>query len=122
MSKYIDNVNKFITERKIKQTYISMKSGIEIRKLSRILSGVQDVNSTDMEKIAGALGQKVSYFLNEHFVVEKPDDNMYQENAFYIGGASEEQKTLARNLIELIESADEVLSVQDDVIAAITEW
>lgn len=122
MSKYIDNVNKFITERKIKQTYISMKSGIEIRKLSRILSGVQDVNSTDMEKIAGALGQNVAYFLNEHFVVEKSDDNMYQENDLYIGGASEEQKNLARNLIELIESADEVLSAQDDVIAAIAEW
>lgn len=122
MSKYIDNVNKFITERKIKQTYVSMKSGIEIRKLSRILSGVQDVNSTDMEKIAGALGQNAAYFLDEHFEVEKPDDNMYQENAFYIGGPSEEQRTLARNLIELIECADEVLSAQDDVIAAITEW
>jgi len=35
MSRYIDNVNKFITVRKIKQTYVSMKSGIEIRKLSR---------------------------------------------------------------------------------------
>lgn len=122
MSKYIDNVNKYISESKIKQTYISMKSGIEIRKLSRILSGVQDVNSTDMEKIAQALGQTVAYFLNEHFVVEKLEEHAYQETAFYIGGPSEEQKVLASNLIELIESADEVISAQDDVIAAITEW
>ena len=122
MSKYIDNVNKFMTERKIKQTYVSMKSGIEIRKLSRILSGVQDVNSTDMEKIAGALGQTAAYFLDKHFAVEKLEDNVYQETDFYIGELGEEQRVLARKLIELIENADEVLSAQDDVIAAVTEW
>lgn len=122
MSRYIDNVNTFITERKIKQTYVSMKSGIEIRKLSRILSGVQDVNSTDMESIASALGHDATYFMDEHFVVEGLEDNVYQETAFYVGGASEAQKVLANNLIELLECADEVLSAQDDVLAAVTEW
>ena len=122
MSRYIDNVNKFITARKIKQNYVSMKSGIEIRKLSRILSGVQDVNSTDMDSIAEALGYTATYFMDKNFVVESLEDNIYQETAFYVGGVSEAQKVLANNLIELLECADEVLSAQDDVIAAVTEW
>lgn len=122
MSRYIDNVNKFITVRKIKQNYVSMKSGIEIRKLSRILSGVQDVNSTDMDSIAEALGHTATYFMDKNFVVESLEDNIYQETAFYVGGVSETQKVLANNLIELLECADEVLSAQDDVIAAVTEW
>lgn len=122
MSRYIDNVNRFIEEKKIKQTYVSMKSGIEIRKLSRILSGVQDVNSTDMESIAFALGHDATYFMAENFVVEGMEENVYQEAAFYVGGASGAQKLLASNLIELLECADEILSAQDDVIAAVTEW
>ena len=122
MSRYIDNVNKFIKERQIKQTFISMKSGIEIRKLSRILGDVQDVNSTDMESIANALGHDASFFMSEAFVVEGLDEHVYQETAFYLGGASEKHKSFASNLIEMLECADEVLSAKDDVIAAVTEW
>ena len=36
MSKFIDNVNKYLVAKKIK-TYISLKSGIETNKLSRII-------------------------------------------------------------------------------------
>ena len=59
MTKYIENVNVYLSQMKIKQTYISLKTGIDGKKLSRILTGVQDINSTDMEKIASALGKKM---------------------------------------------------------------
>ena len=48
MTKYIENVNVYLSQMKIKQTYISLKTGIDGKKLSRILTGVQDINSTDM--------------------------------------------------------------------------
>ena len=62
MSKYIDNVNTYLSQMKIKQTFISLKTGIETSKLSRILTGNQEVTIVDMEKIAKSLGQKVEFF------------------------------------------------------------
>ena len=62
MSMFIENVNRYLSQMKIKQTFVSLKSGIDTKKLSRILTGVQDINSTDMERIAKALGQKTEYF------------------------------------------------------------
>ena len=52
MTKFIENVNSYLSQMKIKQTYISLKSGIDTKKLSRILTGTQDVSGADMEKIA----------------------------------------------------------------------
>ncbi|MBQ8804592.1 MAG: helix-turn-helix domain-containing protein [Tyzzerella sp.] len=121
MSRFIDNVNKFLEVRKIKQTYISMKSGIEVRKLSRILNGVQDVSSTDMEKIAESLGQTVSYFLEEPFRVEPFENYLYNEMAFYIGEPSEGQRIIAQKLLDLIENADEIFSAREDILTAIVE-
>lgn len=57
MTKFIENVNTYISRMKIKQTYIGLKSGIAPEKLSHILAGDQDASSTDMERIAGKLVQ-----------------------------------------------------------------
>ena len=46
-----------------------MKTGIDTKKLSRILTGTQDINATDMEKIAKVLDRKTEYFLNDSFSV-----------------------------------------------------
>lgn len=62
MTKYIENVNMYLSVKKIKQTYISLKTGIDTKKLSRILTGIQDVTSSDMEKISAALGKKTEFF------------------------------------------------------------
>ncbi len=122
MSKYIENVNLYIEHRKIKQSYISLKSGIEFRKLSRILTGVQEVTGSDMEKISQALGQKIEFFLNENFCVEEqvmPDN---YEMVFYVGEPNDRQRSFANMLMDFIESADEILSAEDDFKAALTEW
>jgi transcriptional regulator with XRE-family HTH domain len=122
MSRYIENVNLYIEHRKIKQSYISLKSGIEFRKLSRILTGVQEVRETDMEKISQALGQKIEFFLNENFYQE---DEMMPDNyemVFYVGEPNDRQRSFANMLMDFIESADEILSAEDDFKAALTEW
>ena len=67
MTKYIENLNLYLDARKIKQTYLSMKTGIDAKKMSRILNGVQDITGMDMEKISAALGENTEYFLQDPF-------------------------------------------------------
>lgn len=121
MTKYIENVNAYLSQMKIKQTFVSLKSGIDTKKLSRILTGVQDINSTDMEKIANALGQKMEYFLSDDFVVPKVEEFTTTQIAFYAGEPDKEQEEFAMQLIELIENADEVLSAKGRFVMSIGE-
>ena len=60
-----------------------MKTGIDTKKLSRILTGTQDINATDMEKIAKVLDRKTEYFLNDFFSVPWIDEFMPEKIAFY---------------------------------------
>lgn len=112
MTRYIENVNVYISQKKIKQTFISLKSGIDTKKLSRILTGAQDISGTDMEKIAKALGQKVEFFLREDFIVPVTEELTMNQFAFYAGEPNREQEDFALQLIELIQNADEVLSAE----------
>ena len=94
MTKYIENLNLYLDARKIKQTYLSMKTGIDAKKMSRILNGVQDITGTDMEKISAALG-------------EKPE-----KVTFYAGEPAKEQEKIANTLLKLLENIDEVMSAK----------
>ena len=62
MTKFISNVNQYLSEMKIKQSYLSMITGIDKNKISRLLTGVQDESGADMEKIAHALGKNIEFF------------------------------------------------------------
>ncbi len=121
MSKYIDNVNTYLSQLKIKQKYVSLKSGIDEKKLSRILNGVQKIDSEDMEKIAVALGHNVEFFFSDNFVVPFFGDKFSMEVAFYAGEPTKEQEAFAMKLIDFIENIDEVLSVKKRFKNALTE-
>ena len=112
MSKYIDNVNIYLSQMKIKQMYISLRTGIDTKKLSRILTGVQDINATDMEKIADALGKKMDFFLSDSFHVPQINEFMPEKIAFYAGEPTEKQEEIAEKLIQLMENIDEVVSAK----------
>lgn len=112
MTKYIENVNAYLSEMKIKQTYVSLKSGIDTKKLSRILSGIQDINSADMEKIAKALGQKVEFFLGDAFHVPRINDFMPEKIVFYAGNPTPRQEEIAEKMVKLIENVDEIMSAK----------
>ena len=109
MTKFIENVNKYLSEMKIKQTYLSMITGIDKNKLSRLLTGTQEESGTDMEKIAGALGKKIEFFLNV-----APHIGCFSRNkiAFYAGAPTEKQEKIAEQLMELMENIDEVVSAK----------
>ena len=113
VSRYIENVNTYLTKRKIKRTFISLKTGMDASKLSRILTGSQDITSNEMEKIAHALGQKVEFFLTEPFCVPDLEDRTAAEVAFYAGEPSKEQEQFAVKLMDFIEHMDEVLGAKE---------
>ena len=122
MTKFISNVNKYLSEMKIKQTYISLKTGMDKNKLSRILTGKQKrVDSNDMELIANALGYKMEFFLREDFEVPNVIDVSTAEFAFYAGEPTKQQQEFAMKLIDLIENVDEVLGAKDRYMNAIME-
>ena len=112
MTNYIKNVNAYLAQRKIKQTYISLKTGIDKKKLSRILTGKQDISNTDMEKIASALGQKMEYFLTDPFEVPQLSEYIPEKIAFYAGNPTAKQDEIAGKLEALMENIDEVLSAK----------
>lgn len=112
MTKYIENVNAYLSQMKIKQTYVSLKTGIDTKKLSRILTGTQDVSGTDMEKIANALGQKLEYFLSDTFHVPQISEFMPEKIAFYAGSPTDSQDEIAEKLEKLMGNIDEVMSAK----------
>ena len=50
MTKFISNVNKYLSEMKIKQSYLSMVTGIDKNKMSRLLTGSQEDCTWTWEK------------------------------------------------------------------------
>lgn len=112
MTTFISNVNQYLSEMKIKQSYLSMITGIDKNKISRLLTGVQDESGADMEKIARALGKNIEFFLADS--IEIPQINEFAPNkiAFYAGEPSKKQEQIANQLMELMENIDEVLSAK----------
>lgn len=112
MVKFIDNVNTYLTEMKIKKSFLGIKSGIESSKLSRILNKTQEVSGSEMDLIARALGKKLEFFLAEDFFVPKKEILGTGELAFYAGNPTHEQEEFAKQFLELIENADEIISAK----------
>ena len=112
MTKFIINVNKYLSEMKIKQAYLSMITGIDKNKMSRLLTGSQEESGTDMEKIARGLGQNVEFFLADTIPIPHFDSSSVAKIAFYAGEPSGEQEQMAAELTELMGTIDEVLSAK----------
>lgn len=121
MAKYIDNLNAYLTQMKIKQTFVSLKTGMDSKKLSRILTGAQDISSTDMEKIASALGKKVEFFLADDFDVQQAEPLDVMQMAFYAGTVNNKQQEFAMQMVELIENVDEILGAKTQFLEEIGE-
>jgi len=121
MSKFIDNVNEYLAAKKIKKTYISLKSGIETNKLSRILNAVQEATVSDMEKIAYALGEKVEFFLGDNINISNNKAIESLDVAFYAEEPRNEQKEFALKLIDFLENVDAVLGVEKRLLTSYEE-
>lgn len=112
MTKFIKNVNHWLTEKGIKQTYISMQSGIDAKKLSRLLTGVQDITATDMEKIASALGKDISFFLQEELTASPIVPEFPFHPAAYSEAVEKPLEIFTSYLVEFLQNVDEILSAK----------
>ena len=112
MTLFISNYNSYIDHMKIKEVYLSKICGIEKNKLSRILNGLQDETGADMEKLAGAVGKRVDYFLTDSFELPPMGDTYQSKIAFYAGNPSQKQEIMANDLVEMIENIDQILSAR----------
>lgn len=112
MTKFIENVNTYLAGRSIKQAFVSMQSGIDVKKLSRILTGVQDVTGTDMEKISHALGKNIEFFLQENFTVSSYPDIPYYPFHPSPDSIRKELKEFTLQVADLLLNADEILSAK----------
>lgn len=65
MSKFIENLKKYLENRKIRQTYVSLMTGWDKSRVSKILSGTIDLKESEAEFLAKALGHDMSYFLTD---------------------------------------------------------
>ena len=113
MTKFVENVNAYMAQMKIKQAYVSLKSGISDKKLSKILTGTQDIKGKDMELIAAALGKDITYFLQDELIIPVSSAFVKERVAFYAGNPTVEQQELAENAVKLIENIDIVFSAKD---------
>lgn len=112
MTKFVENVSAYLSRMKIKQSYVSKKSGIDTKKLSRILTGKQDATGNDIVAIAAALGKSAEFFWAENIVIPDISNLMPERIAFYAGSPTEKQEHMAELLLNFMENIDEVLSAK----------
>lgn len=112
MTKFISNVAKYLSEMKIKQSYLCMMTGIDKNKMSRLLTGSQEESGTDMEKIAHGLGKSVEFFLADSVSIPQVGSFSMDKIAFYAGEPSHKQERIAEQLMKLMENIDEVMSAK----------
>lgn len=112
MTKFISNVNQYLSEMKIKQTYLSLVTGIDKNKISRLLTGAQVESGTDMEKIAYGLGKKVNFFLADSVSILSMEEALERKTIFHNGEPTGKQEETVKLLVELMENIDEIMSAK----------
>ena len=119
MTKFMSNLNKYLSVMRINQTYLSSLTGIDKNKLSHLLTGIQEENGTDMEKLSEALGKNPDFFLSDPFDIPNISDFLSNRIVFYTGNLSKKQEKMAAELMELLENVDEVLSAKSRLMESI---
>ena len=119
MTKFMSNLNRYLSVMKINQTYLSTLTGIDKNKLSHLLSGIQEENGTDMEKLSEALGKNPDFFLSDPFDIPNLSDFSSNRLVLYTGKLSKKQEKMAAELMELMENVDEVLSAKSRLMESI---
>lgn len=120
MSNFTKNVNEFITNKKIKQSYLALKTGMNTNKISRILNQTQNATEKDMEEISNALGYPIDFFLSPNFKVEDSETD-YQQVAFYSGDVKSINYEVVKNCISLLENIHSILGREQGLLYHMNE-
>lgn len=111
MSKFIENVRNYLNVRNIRQTYVSLMTGWDKSRVSKVLNGTIELKESEAEFLAKALGHDMTYFL-----VSSVDE--YRENedngklAFYAGTIEDDDKMIADKLVEMFRFYDALTMIE----------
>lgn len=103
MSEFIDNYKKYIFNMGIRKSFLSLRSGLDEKRISELLDKKQDASQYEIERLSFALGKESGFFDDEKNLIEiNKDGSIIDSDGF------DHAKTIA-SLIYLAENIDEVL-------------
>lgn len=105
MNQFIENVKNYLKVRNIRKTYVSLMTGWEKSRVSKVFNGTIELKESEAEFLAKTLGHDMTYFLADS--VEKYreiEDN--GQLAFFAVKLNEEGKRIADKLIEMFRFYD----------------
>lgn len=105
MSKFIENVKNYLNVRNIRQTYVSLMTGWDKSRVSKVLNGTIELKESEAEFLAKALGHDMAYFLVDSVeeYIESEDNGQL---AFFAGTIEDDDKKLADKLVEMFRFYD----------------
>lgn len=101
---FVENMNKYMKDNKMKQKAVVKRTGMNKDKVSRIFRGESEPKISELEKIASALGKKISYFEQEIMSSgENVTEPMLPQPHFCMGEITEQRKADAAVYSEFAE-------------------
>ena len=111
MSKFIENVKNYLNVRNIRQTYVSLMTGWDKSRVSKVLNGTIELKESEAEFLAKALGHDMTYFLG-NFVEEYRENEDNEQLAFFAGKIEEDDKKIADKLVEMLRFYDALTMIE----------
>lgn len=121
MTLFVENINQYLHDKKIKQSYVALKSGMTTQKLSRLLLGKQSATEEDINRISRALGYTSSFFLDENFKLPVLEYEERERFALYCGDMPNVDKRIVDDCIDFLESIHSVLGLEQELALALEE-
>lgn len=111
MNKFIENLNEYLSEKKLKNSYVSLITGWDKSKVSRILNGDVDIKMEDADMLASSLGKDVAFFLGDKEAIRQDaigDDSF----AFYAGHLDKKDQIIAGHLLDMFRYYDALVNLE----------
>ncbi len=111
MSRFIENVKNYLDVRNIRQTYVSLMTGWDKSRVSKIFSGTIELKQSEAEFLAKSLGYDMAYFLTASTAQYRELEENGQL-AFFAGALGENDKKTADKLVEMFRFYDALAKIE----------
>lgn len=111
MSKFIESVRDYLNVRNIRQTYVSLMTGWDKSRVSKVLNGTIELKESEAEFLAKALGHDMTYFLDSSIEDYREDEGNGQL-AFFAGTLEEDDIKIADKLVEMFRFYDALVMLE----------
>ena len=111
MSEFIESVKDYLNVRNIRQTYVSLMTGWDKSRVSKVLNGTIELKVSEAEFLAKALGHDMTYFLVNTIEDYRENENNGQL-AFLARTLEEEDRKIADKLVEMFRFYDALTMIE----------